>query len=133
LIILPLYIVHVFCFLNKDFRENSAREKPLISELLGEVGGRLPSFTGRLEEFIVVPDRSTLPYFILTLTTGLFMVYWVYTLTKDSNQRFESHSILENEIITAFKQILSRTMNNFHPLHYLYLVFPSLFIPSVPK
>jgi hypothetical protein len=108
LIVLPLYVFYVFHFLNKDFREHSVKEKLLISELLDEARERVPSFTRRPDEFTDVPDRSTLLYFILTLITGFFMIYWVYTLAKDPDQHFESHSILENELTTAFKQILAQ-------------------------
>ncbi|MEM0031320.1 MAG: DUF4234 domain-containing protein [Desulfurococcaceae archaeon] len=109
LIIIPLYIFYVYHFLNKDFVKHSEKEKLLIAEFFDEVKEKIPSFTRRIEEFNIVPDRSTLLYLILTIVTGIFLIYWVYTLTKDPNKHFESHSVLERELVTALKQLLLQT------------------------
>lgn len=109
LIIIPLYIFYVYHFLNKDFVKHSEKEKLLIAEFFDEVREKIPSFTRRIEEFNIVPDRSTLLYLILTIVTGIFLIYWVYTLTKDPNKHFESHSVLERELVTALKQLLLQT------------------------
>ncbi|MEM1713372.1 MAG: DUF4234 domain-containing protein [Desulfurococcaceae archaeon] len=81
----------------------------MIAEFFDEVREKIPSFTRRIEEFNIVPDRSTLLYLILTIVTGIFLIYWVYTLTKDPNKHFESHSVLERELVTALKQLLLQT------------------------
>lgn len=109
LIVVPLYIYYVFHFLNKDFSEHSVKEKLLVAELLEDLRERMPSFARRPDEFAEVPSRSTFLYLILTWVTGLFMLYWVYTLTKDPNQHFESHAVLEHELITALKHLSTQT------------------------
>ncbi|MEM3806103.1 MAG: hypothetical protein QXV08_08615 [Desulfurococcus sp.] len=106
LTIIPLYIFYVYHFLNKDFAEHSEKEKLLLAEFFDEVREKIPSFTRRIEEFNIVPDRSTLLYLILTIIFPVFSIYWVYTLTKDPNKHFESHSVLERELVTALKQLL---------------------------
>ncbi|MEM4809242.1 MAG: hypothetical protein QW249_01810 [Desulfurococcaceae archaeon] len=110
LTILPLYIYYVYHFLNKDFAKHSEKERLLLNEIFDELKERNQLFVRRLEEFRDVPDRSTLLYFILTfLTGGLFLIYWVYTLTKDPNTHFESHSVIERDIMDALANIVART------------------------
>ncbi|MGC8556716.1 MAG: DUF4234 domain-containing protein [Fervidicoccus sp.] len=109
LIIVPFYILYVYHFLNKDFVKHSQKERLLLSEVIDEIREKVPLFTRRIEEFAEVPDRSTLLYVILYfITCGLFGIYWVYTLTNDPNRHFESHQIIEKELITALKEILSK-------------------------
>mgnify|MGYP001626153394 CR=1 FL=1 len=108
LIIVPLYIYYVYHFLNKDFSKHSEKEKLLLAELVDEVRERVPTFIRRAEELKSVPERSTFLYLILTIFTGLFLLYWVYTLTKDPNNHFESHGILEREILAALREIASK-------------------------
>lgn len=105
LIIVPLYIYYVFHFLNKDFHKHSEKERLLLAELLDEVRARVPTFIRRVDEFTEVPERSTFLYLILTIITGLFLLYWVYTLTKDPNKHFESHAVLERDIVAALREI----------------------------
>ncbi len=108
LTIVPFYVYYVYHFLNKDFVSHSEKEKLLLIEIFDELRERLPGFTRRVEEFVTVPDRSTFLYIILTLVTGFFTLYWVYTLTKDPNKHFESHGIIERELIAAFREILTK-------------------------
>ncbi|PNV81858.1 MAG: hypothetical protein C0179_00545 [Fervidicoccus sp.] len=109
LIIVPFYIFYVFHFLNKDFYKHSEKEKLLLSELFDEIKEKIPSFTRKAEEFAIVPDRSTFLYIILYLiSSGLFGIYWVYTLTNDPNKHFESHELIEKELITALREISSK-------------------------
>jgi len=109
LIIVPLYIYYVYHFLNKDLSKHSEREKLLLAELVDEIRERIPTFIRRVEEFDTVPERSTFLYLILTVVTaGIFILYWVYTVTKDPNNHFESHGILEREVVTALREISSK-------------------------
>jgi len=105
LIIVPLYIYYVFHFLNKDFHKHSEKERLLLAELLDEIRARVPTFIRRVDEFTAVPERSTFLYLILTILIGLFLLYWVYTLTKDPNKHFESHAVLERDIVAALREI----------------------------
>ncbi len=112
LIIVPFYIFYVYHFLNKDFVKHSQHERFLLGELFDEIRERVPSFYRRIEEFDVVPDRSTLLYVILTLVTSLFVIYWVYTLTKDPNKHFESHRVIERELLDSLKAIARQSNYN---------------------
>lgn len=105
LTILPFYIYYVYHFLNKDFAKHSEREKLFLAELFDELRERFPSFTRRIDEVVSVPERSTLLYLILTWVTGLFLIYWVYTLTKDPNKHFESHYVIERDVLVALKEM----------------------------
>lgn len=108
LIVVPLYIYYVFHFLNKDFHKHSEKERLLLAELVDEIRARVPTFIRRVDEFAAVPERSTFLYLILTILTGLFLLYWVYTLTKDPNKHFESHGILERDIVAALREVSLR-------------------------
>ncbi len=106
--IIPFYIIYVFHFLNKDFVRHSERESILIRELIGALRERDPSLALSAEEFRTVGDRSTLLYVILMIVTlGLFNVYWVYVLTKDPNEHFESHANVESKLIASFERIVA--------------------------
>jgi len=105
LIVVPLYIFYVFHFLNKDFHRHSEKERLLLAELVDEIRARVPTFIRRVDEFTAVPERSTFLYLILTVLTGLFLLYWVYTLTKDPNSHFESHGVLERDIVAALREV----------------------------
>lgn len=106
--IIPFYIIYVFHFLNKDFVKHSERESILIRELIGTLKERDPSFALSAEEFRTIGDRSTLLYVILAIVTlGLFNVYWVYVLTKDPNEHFESHMNAEPKLIASFERIVA--------------------------
>lgn len=104
-----IILFYVYHFLNKDFLEHYRRE----SYILGDIGRIMkdlnleiqpPSFT-RDYRF---PDRSTVVYIVATiLTLGLFSFYWVYTLTKDPNEHFKEHSMMEEPLIQQLEKIVS--------------------------
>jgi hypothetical protein len=72
----------------------------------GGEGGYLRSLGGgrvrhsRGEEYVPIPNSS-----ITIVTAGLFLLYWVYTLTKDSNKHFESHGVIERDILVALREL----------------------------
>lgn len=106
LTIVPFYIYYVYHFLNKDFVRHSEKERLFLAELVDELRERVPSFVRRLDELKPVPERSTLLYFILTVLLGsLFLIYWVYTLTKDPNEHFKTHRVIELDMINALETI----------------------------
>ena len=102
--ILLLYIYH---FLNKDFVKHYRREAEIIDgfrkglKALG-VEKELPSFS-RGYKF---PDRSTALYIVLYIVTlGLFGLYWIYTLTKDPNEHFKEHVLMEDEMLKLLEEL----------------------------
>ena len=106
-IIIPFYALYVFHFLNKDFARHSEKEALFLGQLISSLRSADPHFARRIEEFERVDDRSTLLYVILYLITlGLFGIYWVYVLTRDPNAHFESHEVLERDVIASFERLL---------------------------
>ena len=105
--IVPFYVFYVYHFLNKDFVKHGEREALYLADLIDEIKKKHKGFTRRVEELKKVPNRSTLLYIILTIITGLFVIYWVYTLTKDPNEHFETHVIMEKDILDALNEIAS--------------------------
>ena len=105
-IFVPFYIFYVYHFLNKDFHTHSQKERLVLAELFDELRERDPHFMRRYEELVEVPDRSTLLYIVLYLVTiGFFGIYWVYTLTEDPNKHFESHALIDREILASLERI----------------------------
>lgn len=95
------YVAH---FLNKDFRKHELRERRLIG-LINDVLRRhgAPGII-RFDE--IIPDRSTILYLVLTvITLGLFALYWIYTLTKDPNEHFKQHKIIESQLLSYLESI----------------------------
>jgi len=106
-VIIPFYALYVFHFLNKDFARHSEKEALFFGQLISSLRSADPHFARRIEEFERVDDRSTLLYVILYLITlGLFGIYWVYVLTRDPNAHFESHEVLERDVIASFERLL---------------------------
>jgi len=109
LTLIPFYIFYVYHYLNKDFYKHSEKEKLLMSDLFDELREKIPTFTRRAEEFRTVPERSTFLYVILTiLFGGFFLIYWVYTLAADPNNHFESHMLMEREILSSLKELVPK-------------------------
>lgn len=104
-ILVPFLIFYVYHFLNKDFYKHERREEYIIEDLnrvLAEVGGG--GLTIRRVQ--TVPDRSTAIYLALSiLTLGIFVLYWVYTLTKDPNEHFLEHRKWEEEMLRALESL----------------------------
>ena len=104
--IIPFLILYVYHFLNKDFYKHEKREGAMLEDLgraleaLGLAGVRLR----RPEE---VKDRSTILYIIASvLTLGVFLLYWVYTLTKDPNSHFKGHALWEDELLSLLDKLV---------------------------
>lgn len=103
---LVLPVVYTFNFLNKDFARHSQAERKYLEELAEELRECCSQLAVEPKELALVPRRSTLLYTLLSiLTAGLFLVYWVYTLTVDPNRHFESHQLLERKILEALKEV----------------------------
>ena len=101
--IIWFYIAH---FLNKDFVEHEMREMSIVrnlSRIMERRGVRLR------EPERSVPERSTLLYVILTIVTlGIFVLYWVYTLTNDANKHFIQHRMYERELIDSLEKLIEK-------------------------
>jgi len=49
----------------------------------------------------MLPERSMPLYIILTLFTGVFLLYWTYVLIKDPNEHFGHHRRFETNLMTT--------------------------------
>lgn len=105
-LIVGIIIYYVFHFLNKDFHKHERREVAIyenLARILERRGIAISRFEPR------VPNRSTVLYIVLSIiTVGIFGLYWVYTLTKDPNEHFRAHHLVEENTIRALEQ-LART------------------------
>jgi len=108
-LVFPLALFYVYHFLNKDFSKHSYREYLLLDILDNEFKRAKLATVLNPDELYKVPNRSTILFIILTIVTlGFFGLYWIYTLVKDPNKHFESHSILEKKIIDGFTELISK-------------------------
>lgn len=100
-IIAAIILFYIFHFLNKDLHKHDVYDKALWGEVdsgLKKLGKSLKSLP--ISNIGRFPDRSTILYIVLSIVTlGLFMLYWVYTLTKDPNVHFKSHVEVEDEFL----------------------------------
>ncbi|MEM4671267.1 MAG: DUF4234 domain-containing protein [Desulfurococcaceae archaeon] len=105
-LIVGIVILYVYHFLNKDFHKHERREVA-IYENLARILERRGIAVSRLEPRI--PSRSTILYIVLSIITlGIFGLYWIYTLTRDPNEHFRAHHLVEENAIRALEQ-LART------------------------
>ncbi len=99
-----ILLIYVYHFLNRDFFMHEIREDAFlegISRLLSDAG-----IDFNYIRFSYVRDRNTILYLILTLITfGFFVLYWVYTLTKDPNNHFMEHRKWEDQLLNALRRI----------------------------
>ena len=107
--LVPFVSFYVLHFLTKDFREHSLTEKLIYTEFYdGFVRvNMVPVY--RPEEYPTVPDRNTILYFIISILTGIFVFYWVYVVTKDPNEHFRGHRLVEGELLRLFEEQIRRT------------------------
>lgn len=92
-------LLYIFHFLNKDFVNHAHREEDILEgfnralEKLG-VEEKIRAFSKDR-----IPERNTIIYIVLSFVTlGIFIFYWVYTLTIDPNEHFKEHQTIEKEI-----------------------------------
>lgn len=100
-------LVYVFHFLNKDLHKHDSIEQTIWTDIdkgLRESGKPLASFRGSGVD--IFPSRRTAVYAIVSFVTiGIFLIYWFYSLTKDPNVHFKSHSKLEDELVERLKEL----------------------------
>lgn len=95
-IIIPFVNLYVMYFLTSDFIKHDKKERVFFrtfTQMADDLG-----LTIVYPEWKEVPDRSAGLYIVLTFFTGIFAIYWLWTLLKDPNQHFEAHEELEDHI-----------------------------------
>jgi len=103
---LPI-LIYVYHFLNKDFYTHSKMERYVLSSFSSVALEVDPSFKPvSFHPDYEFPDRSTAIYIVATIATlGFFILYWVYTLTKDPNEHFKEHRIMEDKLLEELSKI----------------------------
>jgi uncharacterized membrane protein len=61
--------------------------------------GRAGYTAGGISEPRSLPDRSIVLYVIVSLLTGIFIIYWLYSIVKDGNEHFGHHRRFESQLI----------------------------------
>jgi len=94
--------LYVLYFLTKDWYHHERREDEIwaqVNQALTRMG-YWPIDIRRPEP---IPSRSFFLYFILSLLTGIWTIYWLYVLIKDPNNHFKSHVRAEDDLLTALE------------------------------
>jgi len=52
-----------------------------------------------LPSWKTLPERSFIIYFLLTLVTSVFMIYWAYVLIKDMNEHYRAQWQFEDQFV----------------------------------
>ena len=107
--LVPFVSFYVLHFLTKDFREHSLTEKLIYTEFYDAFSKTGRSLRYRPDEYPLTPERNTILYIILSIITGIFLIYWVYVVTKDPNEHFRNHRLIEGELIKAFEDHMQST------------------------
>src|SRR3989442_4308137 len=96
IIFFPLSI-YVLYFLTKDPHNHDARQLAFMQQA--------QSAFSKLEKTVVFPFWKSLPsrsfflYFVLTLVTYLFSLYWNYVLITDFNDHFKAQWQVEDQVL----------------------------------
>jgi len=103
---LPI-LIYVYHFLNKDFSIHSKMERYVLSSFSSVAVEVDPSFKPiSFHSDYEFPDRSTAVYIVATIATlGFFILYWIYTLTKDPNEHFREHKVMEDRLLEELSKI----------------------------
>jgi len=98
-IIYVILIIYVLHFLNKSFHRYDSYEKAIwdgINDYFKKIGRSMTNYP--ISKIGRLPSRGTAVYIVLTIITlGIFYFYWIYTVTKDPNEHFKSHALVEQE------------------------------------
>jgi len=98
--IVYIYVLH---FLTKDFYEHEQRERSFL-ETLSHILQKRGIYIEEPQS--VIPHRSTVVYVVFSvLTLGVFLLYWIYVVTRDPNEHFAEHERLEPMLIEALAKL----------------------------
>jgi uncharacterized membrane protein len=102
LLLVPLVsliaMLYILYFLTSDFYKHERWEDGILSDLERALSPMGIQFIFHRSN--PIPSRSFVLYIIITIVTfGIFGLYWEYTLIKDPNNHFVSHSVYESQII----------------------------------
>ncbi|MGB2581719.1 MAG: hypothetical protein WBD03_04525 [Thermoplasmata archaeon] len=61
--------------------------------------GRAGYTAGGISEPNSLPDRSIALYVIASVFTGVFVIYWLYSIVKDGNEHFRHHRHFEDQLV----------------------------------
>jgi len=106
LFVMPIVGLVVACNLTQDIQKHEERQAAYQQTLplaLQEAGIAHSPIT------LSKPHhRDPIFYLVLTaITAGLFWIYWFYTLLKDYNEHFADQAILEDQILSSLRPMLT--------------------------
>jgi len=97
-IIVPFVSLYVMYFLTKDFVAHDTRERAFF-QAFSTAAGKL-GIPVQFPYWKELPKRSAGLYLILTIVlSGLFAIYWLWTLIKDPHQHFDAHTVFEDALL----------------------------------
>ena len=101
-IIVPFVSLYVMYFLTKDFVRHDTKERAFF-QALSAAAGKL-GIPVQFPYWKELPKRSAGLYLILTIVlSGLFEIYWMWTLIKDPHQHFDAHSVFEDAFVQTLR------------------------------
>lgn len=97
-------LYYVYYFLMRDFHRHERKEDGLLEDVNYVLAALdQPEIPRRTEP---IPKRSFVVYLILTIVTGIFGIYWIYTLIKDPNTHFREQSRIETELLSRLEALV---------------------------
>jgi len=101
--------LYVMYFLTSDVYKHFKRQNMIIEEYIsavGTLGGDTSSLKNLHKAQYLVPERSFVLYFVLSIVTfGIFTIYWLYTIFKDWNNHFQSQWPAEDQILASIRNL----------------------------
>ena len=105
-VFIPFIQFYVFYFLMNDFYLHERLEDSYwedIKKALDKSGINF-SYYPRKKTLL---RRSFVLYLILTIvSSGLFIIYWIYVLIKDPNHHFQYHIKIENQLLSSIESVI---------------------------
>jgi multisubunit Na+/H+ antiporter MnhB subunit len=99
-IIVPFVSLYVMYFLTKEFVSHDTKERAFF-QALSTAANKL-GIPAQFPYWKELPRRSAGLYLILTIVlSGLFAIYWMWTLIKDPHQHFDAHAVFEDALMST--------------------------------
>jgi hypothetical protein len=98
-VIIPFIVIYVWYFLTKDPSNHDHRQLAFMQQ--AQSAASKLGITMVVATWKSLPDRSFFLYFILTIITGLFAIYWYYVVFKDFNEHFKAQWIFEDQLVST--------------------------------
>ncbi|HIP58063.1 MAG TPA: zinc-ribbon domain-containing protein [Archaeoglobus profundus] len=96
----PFVSLYIMYFLTKEFTAHDSKERTFFQTF--SVAADKLGMSVQFPSWIELPSRPAGLYLILTIIFGgLFAIYWLWTLIKDPNLHFDTHTIFEDSLLSS--------------------------------